>query len=213
MWKGHYESVFCESNYEKYDVDKIEQSIQRTIYDDNMNVTENEVYSIVKELGNGKAVGLDQVSAEHLKHSCRNIWILLARLFSSMLVHGHMPCDMIQAVVVPIIKNKTKSTSEKGNYRPVTLANVISKVFEKVLLSRLLPFLNTLPNQFGFKPKHGTEQCVFILKECLQSECYGFGIETRCCVFVGILSILTSSTFRMVFVKAESSLLCYITYM
>ena len=50
----------------------------------------------------------------------------------------------------------------------MTLANVISKVFEKVLLSRLLPFLNTLPNQFGLKPKHGTEQCVFILKECLQ---------------------------------------------
>ena len=115
-----------------------------------------------------KFIGKAQVSAEHLKHSCRNIWILLARLFSSMLVHGHMPCDMIQAVVIPIIKNKTKSTSEKGNYRPVTLANVISKVFDKVLLSRLLPFLNTLPNQFGFKPKHGTEQSVFILKECLQ---------------------------------------------
>ena len=114
MWKGHYESMFCESHYEKYDVDEIEQSIQRMFYDDNMKVTENEVYSIVKELGNGKAVGLDQVSVEHLKHSCRNIW-LLARLFSSMFVHGHMPGDMIQAVVVPIItKIRQKVLVRKG---------------------------------------------------------------------------------------------------
>ena len=77
-----------------------------------------------------------------------------------------MPCDMIQAVVVglPIIKNKTKGTREKGIYRLVTHANVIPKVFEKVLLSRMLPFLNTLPPQFVFKPKHGTEMynvCLF----------------------------------------------------
>ena len=32
---------------------------------------------------------------------------------------------------------------------------------------RILPYLETTCNQFGFKPKHGTEMCVFVLKELI----------------------------------------------
>ena len=95
---------------------------------------------------------------------------LLAKLFTPILVHGHMPKDLIKSVIVPIVKSNTRSASDKGNYRPVTLSSVISnyKVFEKILNERIVNYLDTLPNQFGFKPKHGTEQCIFVLKECLR---------------------------------------------
>ena len=47
--------------------------------------------------------------------------------------------------------------------------NVFSKVVEKVLYSRMQNWLLTTPNQqFGFKPKLGTEMCVIDLKELIR---------------------------------------------
>ena len=57
----------------------------------------------------------------------------------------------------------------KDNYRPIALASIVSKVLEKILLNRLYIFLDTCSNQFGFKKKHSTDQCVFVLKELIDS--------------------------------------------
>ena len=50
------------------------------------------------------------------------------------------------------------------SYRPISLLSIFSKIFERILLERLLPVLdaqNIIPeHQFGFRNKHGTpEQC------------------------------------------------------
>ena len=54
-----------------------------------------------------------------------------------MLSHGYLPKQMLVSVIVPVVKNKNSSLSSKNYYRPVALSSVISKVFEKLLLSRL----------------------------------------------------------------------------
>ena len=41
--------------------------------------------------------------------------------------------------------------SDKNNYRPIALANIMSKLFELRLLNRYETFLYTESNQFGFK--------------------------------------------------------------
>ena len=33
------------------------------------------------------------------------------------------------------------------------------------MLDRIEMYVNTNPNQFGFKRKHGTDQCIYVLKE------------------------------------------------
>ena len=43
----------------------------------------------------------------------------------------------------------------------------MSKILEKVIYSRIKPYLSTSCNQFGFKPNVGTELRVFTLKEYL----------------------------------------------
>ena len=85
-------------------------------------------------------------------------------LLTAMMIHGYVPKSMRNAVIVPIIKNKNKRSTDKDNYRPICLSNVFSKVVEKVHYSRMQNWLLTTPNQFGFKPKHGTEMCVFVLR-------------------------------------------------
>ena len=58
-----------------------------------------------------------------------------------------------------------KVVRDSNNYRPIALATVISKLFERVILNSSSPVLSTCDNQFGFKANHGTDMCVFILKQ------------------------------------------------
>ena len=64
------------------------------------------------------------LSSEHLKHAGEMLPHLLSILFTSMFMHGYMQPEMIKSVTVPIVKRKTKSTSDKSNYRPITLATI-----------------------------------------------------------------------------------------
>ena len=89
-------------------------------------------------------------------------------LVSYIVVHGHVPHSMNESVIVPIIKDKNKRVNDKRNYRPICLSNICSKIIEVVLFNRISTFLQSSSNQFGFKPKHGTELCVFAFKELLR---------------------------------------------
>src|SRR4029434_9412440 len=51
------------------------------------------------------------------------------------------------------------------NYRSIALASILSKVFERILLMKLEMYVLTADNQFGFKRKHGTDLCIYALKE------------------------------------------------
>lgn len=55
-----------------------------------------------------------------------------------------------------------------SSYRPVSLLQIFSKIFERLLLSRLQPLLsNIIPNhQFGFRKEHSTvQQCHRVVTE------------------------------------------------
>ena len=89
----------------------------------------------------------------------------LSSLFNVCLMHGKILQECKQTVIVPICKNKNGNISDAVNYRPVSLATIISKLFEHYILSCISPLLATTDNQFGFNPKHGTDMCIFLLKQ------------------------------------------------
>ena len=61
-----------------------------------------------------------------------------------------------------IIKDKNKRVNDKNNHRPICLSTVCSKIIEVVIFNRISNFLESTSNQFGFKPKHGTELCICV---------------------------------------------------
>ena len=87
--------------------------------------------------------------------------------FTSFISHGFLPESMLSVMLVPVIKDKAGKISSKDNYRPIALASVISKLVEVIMLDRIEMYMNTNPNQFGFKRKHGTYQCIYVLKEII----------------------------------------------
>ena len=97
-------------------------------------------------------------------YASSKIHILLAICFNAFIVHGFLPSSMTDSVLIPIVKDKCKNISDKGNYRPIALSSVVSKVFELVLLGKLKSCLCTSDYQFGFKSNHSTDLCIYTLR-------------------------------------------------
>jgi len=59
---------------------------------------------------------------------------------------------------VIICKKKNGNISDVGDYRPASLATIISKLREHDILSCISPFFTATDNQFGFESQHGTDK-------------------------------------------------------
>jgi len=115
-----------------------------------------------------RAVGKEGIFAENNCYADSSVCNHLRSLFNVCLMHGKIPQECMQAVIVPICKNKNGDIGDAGSYRPVSLATIICKLFEHCIFSCISPRLATTDNQFGFKPKHGTDMCIFYLnRQCL----------------------------------------------
>jgi hypothetical protein len=81
------------------------------------------------------------------------------------LLKGYFPAQWKVAQIVLILK-PGKPPNELS-YRPINLLPTVSKVFEKLLLKRLLPVVEynrTIPNhQFGFRQRHSTLEQTYLI--------------------------------------------------
>ena len=162
MWMNHYKQLFnCFGNTNNNVINK-----SNDIYTDII-VSCEEVASAIMTLDNGKAVGLDQLSVEHLKNSSERLLSLLSDMLSMCFIHGYLPDELMSVVLLPLVKDKNKRLSDKNNYRPIAIANVITKVLEVVILNRISDCIITTCNQFGFKAKLSTDLCIYALKEVI----------------------------------------------
>ncbi|XP_047528955.1 uncharacterized protein LOC125065420 [Vanessa atalanta] len=73
----------------------------------------------------------------------------------------------MRTIVLPIVENKTGDQADKNNYRPISLATVISKVFDSVLNIELNKFIKPQDNQFGFRPGLSTESAILCVKHAV----------------------------------------------
>ena len=55
------------------------------------------------------------------------------------------------SVIVPLVKNRSGDLSNMNNYGAIAVSNVLSKIFESVLLDSLQSFSEYDKYQFGFK--------------------------------------------------------------
>ena len=163
LWKNHFQEIFnCLSPKEENSLSyNLEDSIN------NISISACMVKNAIKDLELNKSCGLDGIMAEHLKYASPRLYYLLSMCLTGFFIHGFLPDSMLAVVIAPVIKDKAGIINAKDNYRPIALANTISKVVEKIMLARMETHLLTQPNQFGFKKKHGTDQCIFALKELI----------------------------------------------
>ena len=127
-------------------------------FDNAMTVYIFEMKAVIDDLASNKSHGLDGLSAEHFRFAHSWLLTLMPTQVSSIVVHGNVPHSVNESVIVHTIKDKNKRVND----------NICSKIIEVVIFNRIGTFLQSSANQFGFKPKHGTELCVFAFKELLR---------------------------------------------
>lgn len=127
-----------------------------------------EIGEAIKDLKSGKCSGMDTLYGEHFKYAHNKVNVLLALVFNCIVIHGFMPDNIMDTLLVPLVKDKRGNLSLSDNYRPLAITCIASKVLELLILGRYEDMLKTTDNQFGFKSKHSTDLCVFTLKQVIE---------------------------------------------
>ncbi len=143
MWKGNYCKVF-NSLTNTCDKAEIEEYISSEVDVESINVCVSEIVEAIKYLPHNKSPRHDSLMSEHFQYVSHRLPVLLAVLFKLMLQHGYLPDSFMLAMLVPILKSKTGDITSTGNYSPIAIATVCSKIMETCLVSRLESFFYIL---------------------------------------------------------------------
>ena len=133
-------------------------------------VDESQVFKILNNLSPKKATGLDSIPSRFIRDSASIIAHPLAHIINLSIIQGVVPDDLKLARVVPLFKKNDKT--DVGNYRPVSILSVISKVLERVVYNQLEGYLSDknllFDYQSGFRRKFSTETCLIHLTDFIR---------------------------------------------
>ena len=112
---------------------------------------ETEIITCISSLNSNKSSGPYSIPIKILQLIKKDIAKPLSQLINLSFSTGHFPSNLKTAQVIPIFKKD--SPLECSNYRPISLLSNIDKIFEKLMYSRVIKFLEKshciYPLQFG----------------------------------------------------------------
>ena len=129
-------------------------------------VKSDEVEKIILSL-KPSSPGYDGIHSDVIKKTYTHYLPTLVHLLNLSLSKGFFPDSMKIAKVVPIYKSGDPMSI--GNYRPVSVLPLFSKIFERVMHSRMISYIDRFDllyrYQFGFRKGHSSNLAVSILTD------------------------------------------------
>lgn len=120
-------------------------------------ITLQDVMNIIKSLKNKKC-STEDFAPFIIKENAYLLVQPIAYLFNQSISTGKFPNKLKSACIIPLHKKGPKT--DLNNYRPISLLNIFSKIFEKIMKIHLVSFLdrNSIlnENQFGFQAGKST---------------------------------------------------------
>ena len=125
-----------------------------------------EFHAAASNLSSSSATGPDKVAYLMLKHLPRSGMDFLLHLFNLSWSSHSFPSIWKTSSIIPIHKIR-KPLDSPASFQPISLTSCISKLFERINLSRLIFFLESnsilSPRQAGFRPGRSTlDQIVYL---------------------------------------------------
>lgn len=146
-----------------------------------------EVKRIIKGMKKNKAPGPDEIPNVLLKQLPIKAIVYLTYIFNACMLLSYFPDEWKNALVSAIPK-PGKDLTKPISYRPISLLNTISKIFEKILLIRIdehINLYNIIPNnQFGFRKFHSATQQAFRIARHIKTA-FGKKMSTGMVLFDG----------------------------
>ena len=112
------------------------------IFDHFLRVTLDDLRDITKHLKPSTPPN-DAIPPQIIKDAFETIGPSILVIINSCLVSGTVPLCFKHAVVQPLLKKHNLDVNCPKNYHPISKLPFISKILEKVVLSQVLPFLNS----------------------------------------------------------------------
>lgn len=144
--------------------DRTMQALPTPLFTDNSQLTllepctEEEILKIINQLDSNSSSGLDGINTKAIKCIKNFISKCLAASFNKLFLDGTFPGTLKIAKVTPIYKSGPKT--DPGNYRPISVLPIFSKILEKLLYTRLQNYLSSInfisSRQYGFRSKSNT---------------------------------------------------------
>ena len=187
LWEHYYKTLLNEQQnestlYDNEHCDYVSSSVEHfrnnfSKVKDNSGVlsvafTINEIATICKALPTGKAPGYDMIMNECLKYGGYSLYEVLWHMYNSVVHHGYIPAALKHSIIIPLYKGKQKPKMNLNSYRGISLTPTINKVLEKLILTRLNPWLRArdFPPPLQQAGRKGTN-CVglaYAVKEAIQ---------------------------------------------
>jgi hypothetical protein len=129
------------------------------------NIMTHEIEKIIKSLKLSNSCSYDEISVKILKLSCSYICSPLTKLCNVTLSTGIFPDYLKYSEIKPFYKSGNKDRMD--SYKPVSILPSLSKIFEKLILHRLIQHFNdhhiVANEQFGFRQNYSTDKAIFHL--------------------------------------------------
>ena len=122
-----------------------------------------EVFAVIRDLNNSTNI---EMPTRFIKLFAEVLSPVLSRLFNECLDSGIFPNSFKIANVTPLFKSGERS--DPGNYRPISVLSDLNKVYETLLLTRLISLIDAKsilsPSQYGFRNNRSTQEaCIDLL--------------------------------------------------
>ena len=179
VWKQYYQELYTprddpsfDNIFQKYIKGKlIEYSQSSFQHDDILDrpFETDEIAAVCSNLPNGKASGLDMLTYEHIKYGGSVLYQILTLLFNAVREKEYIVNNWLVGSITSLFKNGKKDKHDMGNYRGITLLNVMGKIFERIVLNRWIPKFEEygVPNkcQFAYQKDKSSVLSSFVLQE------------------------------------------------
>lgn len=150
------------------------------VWDDTQAISVEETLSILKNTCNKKknpAPGPDGVGLLVWRRVPRSMIECLTISFNCCLREGHFPLEWKGALLVLTPKNSGRSEppAELPKARPICLLNEVGKILERILVQRMLDWMESHPesglsrDQFGFRIGRSTNDALSLVSESIRT--------------------------------------------
>ena len=130
----------------------------------------DEFLAAASNLSSSTVTGPDKVAYPMLKHLPRSGMDFLLHIFNLSWSSHSFPSIWKTSSIIPIHK-MGKPLDSPASFRPISLTSCVSKLFERIILSRLLFFLESnsilSPRQAGFRPGRSTLDQILYLSQSI----------------------------------------------
>ena len=104
----------------------------------------------MKKIKSNKSDPLFEFSSDFLKNAPDILYVHLANIIRSFLVHGHVSNFLLLATLVPIVKDKLGELNSSSNYRSIAISSLILKLLDWIIILNYGHLLRLDELQFGF---------------------------------------------------------------